>query len=99
MRPTAILAALIGTTILAAAVVYPAFARGAGGQAFSPNNGQYSSYATPRGLSNIGNRERWDNGGTPPGWKRGKKVGWHGAKTPPGLGRSRHGSHAEENDD
>ena len=67
MRPTAIFAALIGTTILAAAVVYPAFARGAGGQAFSPNNGQYSSYAIPPGFSNFGDRAGWNNAGTPPG--------------------------------
>jgi len=86
-------------TILAAAVVYPAFARSAGGQASSPNNGQYSSYATPPGFSSFGDRAGLNNAGMPPGWKRGKKVGWHGAKAPPGLGRSHHGSHAEDDDD
>ena len=31
--------------------------------------------------------------GTPAGWHRGKKTGWHGANKPPGLAKKKHHKH------
>jgi hypothetical protein len=100
MRPTFVFAAIIVTTTIALAVVRPAFAHDGGGKGLSPSNEQYGSYSAPPGFNNFGDREGWNNGSTPPGWKRGKKAGWRGAKTPPGrLGRARRGSRQDEDDD
>ncbi len=40
----------------------------------------------PPGLSKQ-DQEDWDAAGGPPGWSRGRKVGWRGGNLPPGLAK------------